>query len=139
MVAGVLAGGKLHWTYVGWLLLAPLVACRLAEPVWPRGLRVAAVSSAVLSTLTVGTILALLVFQPIERLPFTAPALSCLIGWDDAARRAHQAVAVGVLSDRVEDLADRGLHFLQCLAADDHTAIAAQGDRAVGQHRLVAG
>ena len=90
VVLGVLAGGKLHWTYVGWLLVTPLVACRLAAPAWSRVLRVAAVSSAAASVLAVGTLLALLVFRPIGRFPSTAPALSGLIGWDDAARRASQ-------------------------------------------------
>jgi 4-amino-4-deoxy-L-arabinose transferase-like glycosyltransferase len=90
VVAGVLSGGKPHWTYAGWLLLAPLVACRLAAPAWSRGLRVAAVTSAAVSALTVGGMLTLLVFRPIERFPFTAPGLSGLIGWDDAARRANQ-------------------------------------------------
>jgi 4-amino-4-deoxy-L-arabinose transferase-like glycosyltransferase len=90
VVAGLLSGGKPHWTFAGWLLLVPLVASRLAAPTWSRGLRVAVVSSAVLSAVTVGALLTLLLFRPVERFPSTASALAGLIGWDDAARRASE-------------------------------------------------
>ena len=90
VIAGALSAGRPHWTYAGWLLLTPLVACRLAAPAWSRGLRVAAVSSAVVSAVTIGAMLSLLIFRPVERFPFVAPALSGLIGWDDAARRANE-------------------------------------------------
>jgi 4-amino-4-deoxy-L-arabinose transferase-like glycosyltransferase len=94
VVAGVLSGGKPHWTFAGWLLLVPLVACRLAAPRWPRWMPFAVATSALTSALAIGALLTVVIFQPIERLPFTARALAPLIGWDAAARHASALRAV---------------------------------------------
>ncbi|MGI9282499.1 MAG: glycosyltransferase family 39 protein [Endozoicomonas sp.] len=78
-----------NWPALGWTLLAPLSAywvCLGWSRLWMKCL---VVFSSVYSLGLIGFVFLFLAFMPLSTFPFMAPAIKDLVGWKEAAERAH--------------------------------------------------